>query len=137
MASGYGLLLAGLLLAGHSLLLALAGARVGLRPLTVHGQSPAVPDSLVAADLDLAPDVGLDFASQVALDAVGRVDPVTPANQVLLGQLVHTGVGADPGGLQRLVGPGTADAINVGERDLHPLIAGKVDADKSCHLRAV
>src|SRR6201996_2931354 len=84
-ASGCGLLLAGLLLAGHGLLLALAGAGVGLRPLTMHGQSPTVPDPLVAADLDLASDIGLDFAAQVALDAVGRVDPVAQANQVLFG----------------------------------------------------
>src|SRR5262249_41847275 len=58
-----GLLLPGLLLAGHRLLLALAGARVGLRPLPAHGEPAAVADPLVAADLDLAPDVGLDLAA--------------------------------------------------------------------------
>src|ERR1035438_5289550 len=82
------LLLAGLLLAGHGLLLALAGARVGLRPLTVHGQPPAVPDPLVAANLDLAPDVGLDLTAQVTLDPVGRIDPVPEADQVVFAELV-------------------------------------------------
>src|ERR1700742_1070693 len=136
-ASGCGLLLAGLLLASHGLLLALAGTGVGLRPLTVHGQAPAVPDPLIAADLDLAPDVRLDFPAQVALDAVGRVDPVAQANQILFGQLVHPGVRADPGRLKRLSGPGPADAVNVSERDLHPLIAGEINADEACHVRAV
>src|ERR1700742_5050209 len=59
-------------------------------------RAPAVPAPLVAADLDLATDVGLDLTAQVPLDAVGRVDTVTQTNQVLLGQLVHASVRADP-----------------------------------------
>src|SRR5271169_1005156 len=99
---GSGLLLSGLLLAGHRLLLALAGARVGLRPLPVHGEPAAVADALVAADLDLPPDVGLDLTAQVTFDLVGRVNPVAEPDQVLVAQVVDPGVAADPGGLQRL-----------------------------------
>src|ERR1035441_2777075 len=83
--SGSRLLLPGLLLAGHRLLLALAGARVGLGALPVHRKPATVADPLVAADLDLPPDVGC---------------------------------------FQRLQRPGAADAIDIGERDLVPLIAG-------------
>jgi hypothetical protein len=62
------LLLARLLLAGDRALGTLAGARVGPGPLTTHGQAPAVPDALVAADLHLAPDVRGDLAAQVTFD---------------------------------------------------------------------
>src|SRR5580704_11013428 len=134
---GSGLLLPGLLLAGHRLLLALAGTRVGLRPLPVHREPAAVADALVAADLDLAPDVGLDLAAQVTFDLVGGVDPVAEPDQLLVGQVVDPGIAADPGGLQRLQGPGAADAVDISERDLEPLIAGEVDAGKPGHGRAV
>ena len=31
---------------------------------------------------------------------------------------------------------GPADAVDVGERDLHPLVAGEIDADETCHAVA-
>src|SRR5260370_9085034 len=68
----HGLLLANLLLARDGLRLTLAGARVGLGTLAVHGQAAPVPQALVAADLDLSPDVGLHLAPQVTLDLVIR-----------------------------------------------------------------
>src|SRR6516165_1603154 len=92
-----GLLLPGLLLAGDGLLLALAGACVGLRPLTVHRQAPAVPDALVGADLDLTADVGSDFTAKVTLDLVVRVDPLAQLLQVFLGEGVDPGVAAHAG----------------------------------------
>src|SRR4029077_6661333 len=133
----YGLLLAGLLLAGHRLLLALAGARVGLRPLPVHREPAAVADPLIGADLDPAPDVGLDLAAQVTFDLVSRVDPVAELHQLFVGEAADPGVPADAGGIQRLQRPRAADAIDVGERDLDPLIAGEVHSGKPGHVRAV
>src|SRR5690606_7757379 len=129
-----GLLLAGLLLTGHGLLLALAGAGVGLRALTVDREAAAVTDALGAGDRHLAADVGLDLAAQVALDLVVRVDPVAQAAELVLGELVHTGVGVDPGVLEGLVRAGAADPENVGESDLHALVAREVDAGKACHV---
>src|ERR1035438_37698 len=73
---GSGLLLSDLLLAGHRLLLALAGARVGLGSLPVHRKPATMTDPLVAADLNLPPDVGLHLAAQVTLDLVGGADHV-------------------------------------------------------------
>src|ERR1035438_925332 len=61
--SGSGLLLPGLLLAGHRLLLALAGARVGLGALPVHRKPATGARPLVSAALDLPPDVGLDLGA--------------------------------------------------------------------------
>src|SRR4029077_12127578 len=88
-------------------------------------------------DLDLAPDVGLDLAAQVTFDLVGRVDPVAELHQLLVGEAADPGVPADAGCLQRLQGPRAADAIDVGERDLDPLVAGQVHSRKPGHVRAV
>src|ERR1700722_2278071 len=134
---GSGLLLPGLLLAGHRLLLTLAGTRVGLGPLPVHREPAAMADSLVAAGLGLPPDVGLDLAAQVTFDLVGGIDPVTELHQVFVAKAVDPGVPADAGRLERLQRPGAADAVDIGERDLEPLIAGEVYSRKPGHVRAV
>src|SRR5215207_1590689 len=131
------LLLRRLLLAGNGLLGALAGAGVGVGALAAHRQPPAVPDPLVAADLDLALDVLLDLAAQVALDLVVGVDPLPEADDLLLGQVADAGVGVHPSPLDRLDGPGAAEAEDVGKADLHPLVAGEVDAGDSCHVCSV
>src|SRR5450830_1623731 len=70
-------LLAGLLLAGHCALGALAGAGVGLGPLASHRKAAAVPDPLVTADLDLAADVRCDLAAEVTLELVVALEEVT------------------------------------------------------------
>src|SRR5215472_14052256 len=132
-----GLLLPGLLLAGHGLLPALAGAGVRLRPLAVHGQPTPVADALIAPDLHLAPDVGLHLTAQITLDLVGGVDPVTQLHEVVIGQIVHPDVPADTGLLQRLKRAGTAYPVNVSKRDLKALLAREVDHNQACHLRAV
>ena len=73
------------------------------------------------------------FAAQVTLDPVVRLDPVAQPDEVGLGEVPDPSVGADPGVLQRLSGATAADAVDVGERDLQPLLAGEVDADEACH----
>src|SRR5665647_2397856 len=70
-------LLAGLLLAGHCALGALAGAGVGLGPLASHRKAAAVPDPLVASDLDLAADVRCDLRREVTLELVVALEEVT------------------------------------------------------------
>src|SRR3954454_6952975 len=130
-----GLLLAARLrLAGHGALGPLAAPRVGLGALTAHRQATAVPQPLVAADLDLAADVGSDLATQVALELEARLEVVTQPDEVLVGQVTHADVGADPGRLQRLGGARAPHAEDVGERDLDALVAREVDADQTCHL---
>src|SRR5262249_10257081 len=127
------LLLASLLLAGDGLLRALPGARVGLGALPVHGQPAAVPDALVAADLDLAAGVLRDLTAEGALHLVGGLRPVPQLRDVVVGTAPHAQVRVDPGAVERLPRGGTTDAVDVGERDLQPLVAGGVDADDTCH----
>ena len=104
--------------------------------LAADRQAPAVPDALVATDLDLAADVRGDFASKVTFDAVVALDPVTQLDQVVIGQVADANVGADAGLGQRLERTGAPDAKDVGERNLNPLVAGQVDANETCLMRA-
>jgi len=99
--------------------------------------SPRRWDPLVAADLDLPPDIGLNLAAEVSFDLVGRVDPVAELHQLVVGEAADPGVPVDPCGLQRLQRSGTADAVDIGECDLDPLIAGQVHTGKPGHVRAV
>src|SRR5919205_4176370 len=119
--AGVLLLLAGLLLAGDGLARALARARVGAGALSVHRQPATVTQALVAPDLHLAADVAGHLAAQVTLDAEVRVDVVDQLALVLVGEVADAQVRADARRGQRLLGQGLADAVDVGERDLHPL----------------
>src|SRR3712207_5671117 len=89
------LLLAGLLLAGDGLARALARARVGAGALTVDRQTTPVAQALVAADLDLATDVGGDLAAQVSLHPEVLVDVVAELQQVLVAEVPDAQVRAD------------------------------------------
>jgi hypothetical protein len=81
-----------------------------------------VAAALVAADLDLATNVTGYLAAQVTFDLVVRFDVVAELDELLVAQLVDAHVGAHPGGVEGLVGAGTADAEDVGECDLHALV---------------
>ena len=107
---------------------ALTGTRVGLGALATHRQATAVPQALVAADLDLAANVGLHLAAQVTLDLEVGFDVVAQVGQLVVGQVLGAQVPVNAGGCQDLVGSGTSDAEDVRQRDLHPLIARQIDA---------
>jgi ribosomal protein S13 len=107
------------------------------REVTADREALAVAAALIAADLDLPTDVGLDLAAEVTLDLdVGAIDGVAELDQLLVTQLVDSQVGVDPGGCQHFLGAGTADAVDVGERDLDALVAREVDTDEACHWRS-
>merc|ERR1711974_178377 len=65
------------LLACDGLCGALARASVGVGPLTADGEVAAVTQATVAAEIHQTLHVHLDFAAQVALDGVVRVDVLT------------------------------------------------------------
>jgi hypothetical protein len=73
---------------------------------------------VVATDLDLAADVGLDLSAQITLDLVVRVDPVAQLHQLFVTELVDPEVTADLGLLQGLERTGASNAEDVGECDL-------------------
>src|SRR3954452_22032642 len=118
-----------LLLTCDRALRTLAGTSVGPRALTPDGEPTAVTDAGVAADLDLASDVRGDLAAQVALYLEIGLDVVAELDQLLVREVLDALVQIDRGGGQRLGCTRATDTEDVSERDLHPLLAGKIDAD--------
>src|SRR5690606_36809308 len=67
------------------------------------------------------------------LDLQVALDVVTQRGDLVVGEVLGVLVLMDTGRGQDFVGAGTADAVDVGQRDLHALIARQVDAHKSSH----
>src|SRR5699024_1832501 len=122
-----------LLLVRNGLLRALAGTRVGLGALAADRQAATVTQAAVAADFNQALDIQTDFAAQVALNIVVAVDHFTQLSGFFFGQVLYAGVRIDTGLLQDLVGRLAANAEDVGQADLHALLAGKVNTGNTCH----
>ena len=96
--------------------------------------SAAVPQALVAADLDLATDVGRDLTAEVTLELVAVLEVVAKRDELGVTEVAHPQVRADARGRERLLRARAPDAVDVGERHLEPLVAGEVDADETCHV---
>src|SRR5579862_6003998 len=124
---------AGALLAGDRLLGTFASTGVGARALAVNWQTLAVTQTLVAPDLHLALDVLRDLAAQVALDLDVLVDICTKAGDLFLGEIAHSRVARDARRVAHLLRDRATDPVDVGERDLEPLLARNVDAGNTSH----
>src|SRR5581483_5308739 len=71
--------------------------------------------------------------AEVALDPQAGVDVVAEPGHLLVGEVPDPGVGAGVGGLADLVGPRAADAVDVGEGDLEPLLPRDVHTGYAGH----
>src|SRR5512132_4357139 len=133
LAIGLLLLLRDLLLAGDRLLGALAGPRVRVRALTADRERTPVADPLVAADLDLALDVLRHLAAEIALDLEVAVDVLADLEDLVLREVTDLGPTLDLRSADDLERPRGADAVDVAQRDVEPLVTGEIDAGDPCH----
>src|SRR5918993_1045148 len=122
-----------LLLRDCALARALAGARIGPRPLPAHGQATTVPHAAVTADLHQALHVEGDLFPEIALDAPLLLDHAADLPHVVLGEVLHADVPADPRLVEDPVRAVAPDAEDVGQSDFHPLGPGEVHACDTCH----
>src|SRR5436190_10905829 len=120
-------------LLADGLLRPLARAGVGLRALAVDREPAAVAQAAVGADLGEALDAVGALAPQVALDHQLLLEHVAKARDLLLREVADVGVRADADAVHHGVRGRTADAVDVGEADLHPLLAGDVHACDARH----
>src|SRR5262245_51029312 len=132
-AMGFLLLRLDLLLARDRLLRALAGARVCVRALSVDRERPAVADALVAPDLDLPLDVLRDLAPKVTFDLEVRVDVGADLHDLLFGEVADLRAAVDARAVDDLERAGRADAEDVAQGDVQPLVSGEVDAGDTSH----
>src|SRR5690606_11820211 len=117
-----------LLLVRDGLARALAGAGVGLGALAANGQALAVTQAAIAADIDEALDVDRGLGAQVALDLVAGLDRAAQLADLLVGQVAGLLGAVDPGLLEDGDGAHAADAVDVGQSDVAPLVVRNVDA---------
>src|SRR5688572_24854993 len=102
--------------------------------LAAHGQAAAVAQAAVAADVHQHLDVLARLAAQVALDAVIVLDHLAQPHELAVGEPIGLGLGRNFRLLADLRGARVTDAGDVGERDLDPLVARKIDAGDACHV---
>src|SRR5688572_29392416 len=128
------LLLGGLAPSADRALRPAALARIGLRSLAADRQVPPMAKAPVRADLLEPLDVERRLAPQVAAGLVAPVDELSEAVDLLLREVADARVRVDARLDEDLLGRGQADAEDVGEGDLDPLLAGDVLAGDTCHL---
>ncbi len=90
-------------------------------------------DALIAADLDLPLDVLLNLPAEVALDLEVLLDVPANPGSLVFGEILHLGVRAQAQLLADLLGASETDTEDIGEADLKPLVAGKINACDSSH----
>src|SRR5690606_34502316 len=116
------ILLGRLLLVGHGLALALAGAGVGTCALATHRKSCAMAKATVAADIHQAFDAQLHFTAQRTFHLYVLVDVLANTCLFIVGPFLHLCLGVHFGLFKDLEGPATADAVDVGKADVAPLV---------------
>jgi hypothetical protein len=102
--------------------------------LSTDRETATMADPLVAADLDLALDVLLDFTSQVTLDVVGSFDVprrIRATSSSVSDRILVSGSMSVSAQTWRA---GSADPVDVGQPDLEPLVPWEVYSCNSCHL---
>ena len=101
--------------------------------LATNGQTLAVTEATVAANLHQTLDVLRNLAVQVTFDGEVLVDVFADLLQIVFGDILDTNVRVNAGLCNDLLGGRVADAVNVGQTDLDALLAREVDAEKTSH----
>src|SRR5690606_10609061 len=112
----------------------LAGTGIGPGALTAQGETTAVAQAAVAAQVHQALDRHADLAAQVALDHV-LADLGAQALDLRLGQVADLGARGHARGLADELGTGTADAVDALQPDPDVLLGRQVDTCNTRHAR--
>src|SRR4051794_28586150 len=130
---GSHLLLGHFLLAGDGAPGTLLGPRIGMGPLAPARQPPPMPDSPVAPDIHQPLDVHGHLGPERALDLNRSFDHLPQPRHLSIGEVAHARVRIPPGFAENPAAGGATDTKDVGEGDLHPLLAREIDAGDTCH----
>ena len=90
--------------------------------------------ALIGTDVDLALDVLSYLSTQVTFNAEVLLYSPPNVENLFLGQISHLPTLVDLGQLTDHLGAGLTYAVDVRERDHHPLIPGKVNASYASHV---
>jgi hypothetical protein len=79
-------------------------------------------------------DAGVDFAAQVAFNAIVALDDFAQASRIGFAQVAHTRVRADTRHFQNLLRRRLANTVDVGQRGFNSLVTGQINPGNTCHL---
>jgi hypothetical protein len=101
--------------------------------LTTNGETTLVAETAVAIDVDETLDVERDLLAEVTLDLVIPLDDVTDGGDLHVRELLRIDVDGDVRLVEDRSSRGESDAEDVGESDVHALVAREIDAFDSSH----
>src|SRR3954453_14478969 len=116
------MLLRHLLLAGDCLGGPLAGAGVGVGALATHGQTAAMAQAAIAAEVHQPLDVHGHVATKIALNQIIPVDHLANLNDFRVGKFSDPAIVRDPHLLADFPGLGGTDTMDVAQADFDPLL---------------
>ena len=111
-----------LLRGDRTLARALAGARVGVRPLAAHRKIPAVTQSAIALNFDQAPDVHLGIFAKIAFHSAFGFDGGAQTGDFLFGEILDLLGGIDVRLFSERTRAGLPDAVDRRQADPKPLV---------------
>jgi len=114
----------------------LARAGVGARALSTRWESDAVAKSTIRSDLAKTGDAGLHNAAQVAFDALAT-DQRTNTPQLSFRKVAHALLRANVCLLNNTGARGTANAVDMSQRNHYRLVARNVNASNASHVSPV
>ena len=117
----------------NALTRALARARVRVRALSVDRKATTMTEAAVATEVHQTLDVHLDFAAEIAFDAVLGLEQLADALDLVFRQLFGLLGRWDVRTRADLSRERMAHAIEVGERISDLLVSGKVNACNTSH----
>ena len=123
-----------LLLAGHGLLRSLTGPSIRVGALPTNRKALAMAEALIATDLHLALDVLSYLATQVTFDFDVLLDICPDSVDFFVSQVPNPRIGIDVGVLAHLLCDRRADAVDICEGDLYPLLPRDIDSSYARHL---
>ncbi len=121
-------------LAGDGLAGTLAGARVGVRALAANGETLAMTEAAVAAEVHQALDVRADLVAEIAFDleaVLVRLEQIADLLDVGLGQLLHFLLRRDAGARADLERELASDSIEVRQRVRDLFVTGKINTSNT------
>src|ERR1044072_5526434 len=131
--SRHGLLLGRLLLARDRAARAALGARVGVSPLAPDRQALAMTGAAIAPDVHQPLDVHGDLGTQRAFHLDAPLDQLPEPRHFGVREVAHPGARVDSRIREQPVAGGPSDAVDVGQRDLDPLLPREVHACDARH----
>ena len=86
----------------------------------------------VATDFAQTLDVHSGLTTQVTFDDIVMLDSITELCLLLLGQVLNADISVDTGLGQDFSSTGGSDAVDIGQSNFDPLVAGKINTRNTC-----